>query len=90
MKHFTKLTDELFAVKKAGYKLDPTAERETDFSGLFEGLDYYERENRICDELDSFCDLDGAQLCTDENGDLYAVEFHYTGKAIIWQKVIKA
>lgn len=89
MKQFTKIHDKFISVRRAGYKFDPNAERETDFSEIFDGLDYYEREDRIDDEIDCFCDLDCAELCIDEKGDLYAVQFYWTGKHIIWRKVIK-
>ena len=87
-KTFKVISDELFAVKKAGYKLDPNSEYETDFEEILEGITWPERENEKYNMIDSFYDLDGANLCEDENGELYAVEFYYTGKPIIWKKVV--
>lgn len=83
MKKFKILSNDLYAVKNAGYELDFSKEYETDFPAEWS-------ENRKNDEIDSFYDLDGAELCEDENGELYAVEKTFIDggfKAIIWQKV---
>lgn len=86
--------DLMYAVKTAGYKLDPTAEMETDFTDCLCGYDYYERENKIAEWIDGFYDLDTAYLCRGEDGELYAVEYIWcrgsqTLYPAIWQRVIK-
>lgn len=83
MKKFKVLSNDLYAVKNAGYELDFGKEYETDFPAEWS-------ENRKSDEIDNFYDLDSAKLCKDENNELYAVEEAFINnefKPIIWQKV---
>lgn len=79
---------ELNALFDAGYQLDKTAPIHKDFDGILDGMLPHEAERYISDKIDSFYDQDASSLCRGEDGELYAVEFHYTGKALIWQKVI--
>lgn len=86
MKNFRRLAESI----KPGYRLDLVNDvRHTDFSA-FPDVD----RNRIEDYVDAFYDLDD-DLCIDENGELYAVMFRYSGEQgadipVIWQKVRKA
>lgn len=83
LKNFEIISDELFAVEKAGFELDFDYEYEENFTESYS-------ENRKSCEIDSFYDLDNAALCVDENGVYYAVEFHLVDdemKPIIWQRV---
>lgn len=83
MKTFKTLSNDLYAVKNAGYELDFGKEYETDFPTEWS-------ENRKSDEIDSFYDLDNAELCEDKNGELYAVEKAFIDgefKPIIWQRL---
>lgn len=78
---FKKIKDELYCVKNSGYELDLEAKTETI-------LDI--NKNRTQDLIDSFYDLDGACLCENEEGELYAVDYGYINEKfvpIIWQKV---
>lgn len=90
-KNFTIINDEQYAVKNAGYKLD--FENDTTHSD-FSQWHFNRSENRQLDKIDSFYDLDNASLCRDENGELYAVEYIYSGTTgtfipMIWQRVTK-
>lgn len=91
-KTFTIINNEPYAVKNLGYIIDTENDiRHYDFS-LWHLKDSERDMNKA---LDSFYDLDGAALCEDENGELYAVENIYsshTGRyePMIWQKVKKA
>ena len=89
MKKFKIISDEVYAVRNAGYKLDRESTMHIDFDGKYEHLDYYERENMIDDLIDGFYDLDAPYLCEDEDGVLYAV-YYEDNKPCIWQKVVKA
>ncbi len=83
MKEFKILSDDLYAVQNAGYELD--------FSeGYAEDFPVEWSANRRSDEVDSFYDLDSAELCENESGELYAVEKTLVDgklKPVIWQKV---
>lgn len=89
MKNFTIINNEEFAVKKAGYVLDFD---EDSTHHCHEGEDISaEIENKLMRDIDSFYDLDGACLCKDEYGCLYAVEFNFfTKQPAIWQRVKRA
>lgn len=78
---FTILKNELYAVKNAGYELDFTQKYGERLASFFE------EQNAIENAIDSFKDLDGAALCRGDDGELYAVEFYYTGEPMIWQRV---
>lgn len=85
MKKFKKISDEFYAVPEAGYKLDKDDKMHLEFPVGFS-------ENRRYDEIDSFCDMDCITLCSDENGEMYAVMYIWWGDELlpmIWQKVIK-
>ena len=87
MKNFTIISNEEYAVKKAGYVLD----FEDTTHNCYEGKDISpETENKLMKDIDSFYDLDNACLCKDEDGYLYAVEFDFTTKQpVVWQRVIE-
>lgn len=83
---FTIISDEIYAVKNAGYKLDWSNGSKTEFD--FGNTDY--SENKQGDIIDSFYDLDNARLCKDESGDCFAVYFDLvTKEPLVWQKVVK-
>ena len=90
-KKFKIISNELYAVRNAGFELDfENDTRHFDFSEWH----LKDSEKDVINALDGFYDLDNAFLCKDENGILYAVEYIYTSvfeKAIpmIWQKVKK-
>lgn len=89
MKNFTIINNEECAIKKTGYKLDFKNDHT---HHMYEDSDISpDEENKLMHDIDSFYDLYDAVLCTDENGEMYAVEFHYaTREPVIWQKVTKA
>ena len=96
MKEFEIVKDELYAVEKAGFRLDAENDvRHFDFSQWHLSEEKTGTERHEENALDSFYDLDGAKLCKDENGDLYAVEYIYSAALgcstpLIWQRVVKA
>lgn len=70
-----------YAVRKAGYMLDLSdncAGVETEeYRVAYPYLTTPEAENRMGDIIDSLYDLDAAELCRGEDGQLYAVEYAY-------------
>lgn len=88
MKNFTIISNEIYAVKNAGFILDPSDEIAIAVPRRdFESDIHY--DNRVQKMVDSFYDLDGAYLCVDENNVFYAVEYSYEEKwqPVIWQRV---
>lgn len=89
---FTVISDELFAVKTAGYKLDfENDHTHRNFSAAAFWDDTISAENHAHDEIDSFYDLTGAYLCSC-NDLMYAVEYIYSDSEhamvpCIWQRV---
>lgn len=87
--------DRPFAVKNAGYKLAFDEQgKPVDLGIVAPHLD----PNGIDQLIDSFYDLDNAELCVNPELEYYAVEFNYTVPAdnelyaqpMIWQKLTKA
>ncbi|MBQ6164729.1 MAG: hypothetical protein IJK23_09680 [Clostridia bacterium] len=94
MKIFSVIDSQPDAIRRNGYTLD----FETDRTHHTNANDYAQMMSD--DGSDDFYDLDGAKLCEDVNGDLYAVQYGFPAYGtgydpnimvpLIYQKVRKA